>query len=198
MEQLSTIYSTTKSINYPSQNHNWTNTDVISSYKEVCEQLSICKEELREEREPEGQKKLRKSSSHSKLSQKAAQQLHQSQRERSNNVDTGVNIENISIQLKQQEGEPTLPVSYVGNGNELVLPMTLRHSLYQGKDMDSAEHTPTVTPSSYVNRILSKRRNRRQLRHANTYALINLIRKLPRQNVNDPFANQIFNGSNFF
>ncbi|CAB4473612.1 hypothetical protein RhiirA5_452456 [Rhizophagus irregularis] len=185
MEQLSTIYSTTQSVNYPSQNHNWTNTDVISSYKEVCEQLYIRKEELREEREQEGQKKLRKSSSHSKLSQKAA--------ERSNNVDTGVNIENISIQLKQQEGKPTLSVSYVGNGNELVLPMTLRW-----KDMDSAEHTPMVNPSSYVNRILSKRRNRRQLRHGNTYALMNLIRQLPRQNVNDPFANQIFNGSNFF
>jgi hypothetical protein len=58
MEQPSVTYSATQSVD---QTHKWTDTDVISSYKEICKQFEIVQEKLREEVE---QKK--KSSSHSK------------------------------------------------------------------------------------------------------------------------------------
>ncbi|GES85674.1 hypothetical protein GLOIN_2v1869068 [Rhizophagus clarus] len=111
-------------------------------------------------------------------SQKVAQQL---QHEKNNNVSTIENIGNISRVKKE---------------NKLHSPKTSNRSPYQIKDMDS-EQTSMVKPSSHVSRILRKRRDHRQLRHVYTYTL-NHIRRLPRQNVNDPYANQIFNGSNFY
>ncbi|CAG8709864.1 20938_t:CDS:2 [Rhizophagus irregularis] len=63
MEQPSVTYCATQSVDYLSQTHKWTDTDVISSYKEICKQLDIVQEKLREERE-----------------QKAALQAQQSQR----------------------------------------------------------------------------------------------------------------------
>src|SRR4051794_36467890 len=90
MENPSVTYFTTQSIDYLGQTHKWTDTDVISSCKEVCKQLDICQEKFHEEREQKGQNKLGKNSSHSKqLSQTAAQQ---SQRGRNNNVVTIGNI----------------------------------------------------------------------------------------------------------
>ncbi|GES85617.1 hypothetical protein GLOIN_2v1835724 [Rhizophagus clarus] len=52
--------------------------------------------------------------------------------------------------------------------------------------------------SSYTN-LVRRRRNQRRLRHGtiNTYTL-NLIRQLrQRQNTNNPFASQIYNGASF-
>ncbi|EXX58462.1 hypothetical protein RirG_197760 [Rhizophagus irregularis DAOM 197198w] len=94
MEQPSVTYCATQSVDYLSQTHKWTDTDVISSYKEICKQLDIVQEKLREERE-----------------QKAALQAQQSQRSqrgRNDNVATLGNIGNISKQLKQQKDESAL------------------------------------------------------------------------------------------
>ncbi|PKB98228.1 hypothetical protein RhiirA5_367066 [Rhizophagus irregularis] len=150
MEQPSVTYSATQSVDYLGQTHKWTDTDVISSYKEICKQLDIVQEKLREEREQKGQRRLRKSSSHSKqLSQKAALQAQQSQRShrgRNDNIATLGNIGNISKQLKQQKDESALraeekrlirmknalwrrmgpSVGCVGKGNKLVSPKTLK------------------------------------------------------------------------
>jgi hypothetical protein len=43
------------------------------------------------------------------------------------------------------------------------------------------------------------RRNKRRVRHGfiDTYMMLNRIRRLPPQNTNDPFINQLFNGSTF-
>ncbi|PKB98178.1 hypothetical protein RhiirA5_465513 [Rhizophagus irregularis] len=49
MEQPSVTYSATQSVDYLDQTHKWTNTDVISSYKEICKQFDIIQEKLREE-----------------------------------------------------------------------------------------------------------------------------------------------------
>ncbi|PKY51418.1 hypothetical protein RhiirA4_468446 [Rhizophagus irregularis] len=130
-------------------------------------------EKLREEH---GQKKLSKSYSYSKqLSQEVAQQSRQSQRGRSNNVAKTINSE-----------------------NEIVSPEILKCSPYQRKDIVS-EQNSMIDPSFYVNFILRKRRERRQLRHANTYTLLllNRVRRFSRQNTNNLFANQFYNGSNF-
>jgi hypothetical protein len=148
MEQPSVTHSATQSVDYLGQTHNWTDIDVISSYKMVCKQLDNVQEKLREEREPKGQRRLRKSSSHSKqLSQKAAQQAQQSQRGRKNDIVATIgNIGNISKQLKQQKEESALraeekrlirtknalwrrmgpSVGCVGKGNKLVSPKTLK------------------------------------------------------------------------
>lgn len=88
---------------YLGQTHEWSGSDVISSYKEIRKHLYICQENLREEHEQKVQKKFRKNSSHSKqLSQKAARQAQQSQRGRSENIGS------ISKQLKQQKEESAL------------------------------------------------------------------------------------------
>src|SRR4051794_6257026 len=113
MEQPSVTLTATKSVDYLGQTHNWTDIDIISSYKEVSKQLDTTQEKLREENEQKlNNKKLRKSSSHSKqLSQKAVQissQSKQSQRGRNINVATIGNIGNISKQLKQQKDESAL------------------------------------------------------------------------------------------
>ncbi|GBC08545.1 hypothetical protein RclHR1_00820012 [Rhizophagus clarus] len=72
-----------------------------------------------------------------------------------------------------------------------------KYSPYQRKNIDSKQ-TPMIKPSPYFNRILYKRRSHRQIRRGNAPTLLNLIQQLSRQNTTDPFATQIFNGSNFF
>ncbi|GES85601.1 hypothetical protein GLOIN_2v1835724 [Rhizophagus clarus] len=57
--------------------------------------------------------------------------------------------------------------------------------------------------SSYASLTIRRRRDQRRLRHritTNTYTLnhMSLLRQLPRQNTNDPFADQIFNGTEFY
>ncbi|CAB5394760.1 unnamed protein product [Rhizophagus irregularis] len=76
MEQPSVTYCATQSVDYLSQTHKWTDTDVISSYKEICKQLDIVQEKLREERE-----------------QKAALQAQQSQRSQRGRNDNVATIE---------------------------------------------------------------------------------------------------------
>ncbi|GBC08546.1 hypothetical protein RclHR1_00820013 [Rhizophagus clarus] len=70
-------------------------------------------------------------------------------------------------------------------------------SPYQRKNIDTKQ-TPMIKSSSYFNLILHKRRSNRQMRRVNAPTLLNLIQQLSRQNTTDPFATQIFNGSNFF
>jgi len=148
MEQPSVTLTATKSVDYLGQTHNWTDVDIISSYKEVSKQLCAVQEKISEENEQKlNNKKLKKSSSHSKhLSQKAAQissQSQQSQRGKNNNSNI---IGNISKQLKQQKDESALraeekrlirmknalwrrmgpSVGCVGKGNKLVAPKTLK------------------------------------------------------------------------
>ena len=150
MEQPSVTLTANKSVDYLGHSHDWSNDDVISSYKEISKQLDTVQEKLREEEQKSNDKKLRKSSSHSKhLSQKAAQissQLQQqSQRGRSNNNNSAT-IGNISKQLKQQKDGSALraeekrlirmknalwrrmgtTVGCVGKGNKLVSPKTLK------------------------------------------------------------------------
>ncbi|CAB4383414.1 unnamed protein product [Rhizophagus irregularis] len=50
MEQPSVTYSATQSVD------KWTDTDVISSYKEICKQFDIVQEKLREEVEQKEEK----------------------------------------------------------------------------------------------------------------------------------------------
>ncbi|PKK67734.1 hypothetical protein RhiirC2_713892 [Rhizophagus irregularis] len=51
MEQQSFTNIVSQSVDYLGQSHNWIDTDIISSYKEICKQLDTCKEKLREEHE---------------------------------------------------------------------------------------------------------------------------------------------------
>ncbi|GBB97603.1 hypothetical protein RclHR1_03010006 [Rhizophagus clarus] len=65
--------------------------------------------------------------------------------------------------------------------------------------VDSSDTCTTRNSSSYASRVIRRRRNQRRLRHGitiNTY-ILNRIRSLPIQITNDPFSNQIFNGSTF-
>ncbi|GBB97608.1 hypothetical protein RclHR1_03010011 [Rhizophagus clarus] len=48
-------------VDYLSHTHKWNDTDVISSYKEVCKKLDICQKKLREECEQKLQRKFGKS-----------------------------------------------------------------------------------------------------------------------------------------
>ncbi|CAB4417753.1 unnamed protein product [Rhizophagus irregularis] len=83
MEQPSVTYSDNQSLNYLSQTYKWIDTNVVSSHKEVCKELDICQEKLREEHEQKRQEILNKSSLHSQqLSQKVTRQLQQFQLER--------------------------------------------------------------------------------------------------------------------
>uniref|UniRef100_U9SM43 Uncharacterized protein n=1 Tax=Rhizophagus irregularis (strain DAOM 181602 / DAOM 197198 / MUCL 43194) TaxID=747089 RepID=U9SM43_RHIID len=226
MEQPSVTYS---DIDYFGQSHNWTDTDIISSYKKICNQLNICQEKLQIQK---GQRKFKKRYSHSKqLSQKAVQQAQQSQRERNVNVAT---IGHIGNTLKQQKEEPALcteerhlirmknalwrrmgpSVGCVGKGNKLVSPKTLKcSSQYQRKDIYSEQQEKclinviqTHSSSSYVPRLprydrsLKNRRIQRKIRYASKIdSYTNYFMQLPRQNIsNNPFANQIFNGINFY
>ncbi|RGB44047.1 hypothetical protein C1646_808827 [Rhizophagus diaphanus] len=227
MEQPSVTYSDAQSIDYFGQSHNWTDTDIISSYKKICKQLDICQEKLKIQK---GQRKFKKSYSHSKqLSQKAVQQAQQSQRERNVNVVTIGHIGNTSKKLKQQKKEPVLfteerhlirmknalwrrmgpSVGCIGKGNKLVSPKTLKcSSQYQRNDIYSDQQEKchinviqTHSSSSYVTRYdrsLKNRRIQRKIRYASKIDT-NYFMQLPRQNIsNNPFANQIFNGINFY
>ncbi|PKY51417.1 hypothetical protein RhiirA4_468445 [Rhizophagus irregularis] len=103
------------------------------------------------------------------LSQEVVQQSRQSQRGRNNNVAKTINSE-----------------------NEIVSPEILKcSSLYQRKDIVS-EQNSMIDPSSYVNFILRKRRERRQIRHANTYtlSLINSILKNSNRPLNVKLVTQ--------
>ncbi|CAB5204546.1 unnamed protein product [Rhizophagus irregularis] len=73
----------------------------------------------------------------------------------------------------------------------------IEHTSSNGLD-NQTKFYPTVNLSSY-NRIVHKRRNKRKLRRGIKYPLnyIRVIRRLPIQITNDPFANPFFNGSPF-
>ena len=79
MEQLSISYTATKSVDYLGQSHKWSDSDAISSYKEICKQLDVCQEKLREECEQKAHRNLKKSSSYSELS---AQQVSSQSKQR--------------------------------------------------------------------------------------------------------------------
>ncbi|RGB44054.1 hypothetical protein C1646_679075 [Rhizophagus diaphanus] len=88
-------------------------------------------------------------------------------------------------------------VGCVGKGNTLVSPKTLKCSVYQEKDIGS-EKNPKINPSSYINRIVHKRRKLRQIRRVENNSFLYHIRRLPRQNTTDPYEVQFFHGSNFY
>ncbi|CAB4434791.1 unnamed protein product [Rhizophagus irregularis] len=56
MEQPSVTYYAAQSVDYLDETHKCTDTDVISSYKEICKQFDIVKEKLREEVEQKEEK----------------------------------------------------------------------------------------------------------------------------------------------
>jgi hypothetical protein len=94
MKQPPVNYSITQSVDYLGQTHKWTDTDVIFSRKEICQQLDTCQEKLREEHDEQKRRvKLSKSTSHTnQLSQGVDQQLQQYQHEINNNDAMIVNI----------------------------------------------------------------------------------------------------------
>ncbi|PKC71032.1 hypothetical protein RhiirA1_532266 [Rhizophagus irregularis] len=213
----SVTYSTSQSVDYLGQIRKWSNTDIISSYKEICKQLDICQEKLREELEQKGRKKLRKSSSHfNQLSQETSQAAQQAQQSQRDDVATIGNFGNI---LEQQKEEPTLraeekhlirmknvlwrcmrpSVGCVGKGNKLASPKT--SSQYLRKDILYSEQQETHSLSNVprYNRSIKNRRIRRKIRRESTInPYTSYFMQLPRQNIsNNPFANQIFNGINF-
>ncbi|GES85518.1 hypothetical protein GLOIN_2v1835724 [Rhizophagus clarus] len=51
--------------------------------------------------------------------------------------------------------------------------------------------------SSYVSRVIHRRRNQRRLNNIFTIDTLIRIRQLPIQNTGGPFTNQFFNGSTF-
>ncbi|GBB87680.1 hypothetical protein RclHR1_14160006 [Rhizophagus clarus] len=58
---------------------------------------------------------------------------------------------------------------------------------------------PSHITSYTINSLsIRRRQNQRRLGHRITLNFIRQLRNLPRQNVNDPFADQIFNGSEFY
>ncbi|CAB4383397.1 unnamed protein product [Rhizophagus irregularis] len=59
--------------------------------------------------------------------------------------------------------------------------------------------TTSNNPSSYASFAIRRRRNQRRLRHEITINMHiwNCIRRLPMQNTNDLFTNQLFNRSSF-
>ncbi|CAB4427118.1 unnamed protein product [Rhizophagus irregularis] len=165
-------------LDYLSKTRNWTDTDIISSYKETCKQLDICKEKLREEHEPQKEESALR-----------AEEKHL------------IRIENA---LWRRMGSSLC----IRKGNKLVSSKSLEcssSSLYQRKDEQQRKYLTNATrthSSSYVpryNRSLQNRRIQRKIRHASTiHSYINYFRHLPRQNIsNNPFANQLFNGINF-
>jgi hypothetical protein len=87
MKQPSITHSVAQSVDYLGHTHKWTDTDVISSHKKVCQQPDTFQEKLREERdEQKRQEKLSKSSLHvNELSQEVDQQSQQFQHEINNN-----------------------------------------------------------------------------------------------------------------
>ncbi|PKC00221.1 hypothetical protein RhiirA5_428513 [Rhizophagus irregularis] len=162
-----------------SKTRNWTDTDIISSYKETCKQLDICKEKLREEHE------LQKEESALRAEEKHL------------------------IRIKNALWRRMASSLCIRKETKLVSSKSLEcssSSLYQRKDEQQRKYLTNATKthsSSYVpryNRSLQNRRIQRKIRHASTIrSYINYFRYLPRQNINNnPSANQLFNGINFY
>ncbi|CAB4482932.1 hypothetical protein RhiirA1_454005 [Rhizophagus irregularis] len=155
-------------------------TDIISSYKETCKQLDICKEKkLREEHE------LQKEESALRAEEKHL------------------------IRIKNALWRRMASSLCIRKETKLVSSKSLEcssSSLYQRKDEQQRKYLTNATKthsSSYVpryNRSLQNRRIQRKIRHASTIrSYINYFRYLPRQNIsNNPSANQLFNGINFY
>ncbi|CAJ0878009.1 14542_t:CDS:2 [Entrophospora sp. SA101] len=53
MEQPSVTSSATRSVDYLGQSHQWSDTDVLYSYKEISSQLNACARKCRDEKEKE-------------------------------------------------------------------------------------------------------------------------------------------------
>jgi hypothetical protein len=127
MEQPSFTYIASQSVDYLGQIHNWTDTDVISSYKEICKQDIYQREKL----EQKGHNKLRKSSPHSKhLSQRTTQISPQSQQSQLGGNDNIFTIGNVGKQFKQMKDEPAL------RAEEKRLEITLRRCMNPSVDCD--------------------------------------------------------------
>ncbi|CAG8473000.1 5848_t:CDS:2 [Funneliformis mosseae] len=145
MEQPSVTFTATKSVDYLGQSHKWTESEVLSSYKEISKQLKTVQEKLREESEQKLRSRTKKGSSRSApLSQKVSQVSSKSQQPPRGKNDAIIG--NISRQLKQQKDECALraeekrlirmknalwrkmgpAVGCVGKGNKLVSPKTLK------------------------------------------------------------------------
>ncbi|CAG8535589.1 21905_t:CDS:2 [Cetraspora pellucida] len=128
MEQPSINVTATQSVDYLGHTHDWSETDIIYSYKEVCRQLDACRKKCGEE-----QQQLQKNSRPS---------VGLQQQRTSGKPILG----NISKQLQQQKHESALraeekrlirmknalwrrmgpSVGCVGKGNKLVSPKTLK------------------------------------------------------------------------
>ncbi|CAB5144564.1 hypothetical protein RhiirA5_423393 [Rhizophagus irregularis] len=109
MEQPSVTYSDNQSLNYLSQTYKWIDTNIVSSHKEVCKELDICQEKLREEHEQKRQEIFNKSSLHSQqLSQKVTRQLHQFQLERKCSLYQRKNIDSEQTPLTNPSSYRTL------------------------------------------------------------------------------------------
>jgi hypothetical protein len=117
MEQPSFTCIASQSVDYLGQIYNWTDTEAVSSYEEICRQLDICQ---REKREQKGHNKLRKSSPHFKqLSQRTAQISSQSQQSQRGGNNNDFTIGNVGKQLKQKKEDPALRAE--GKRSEIAL-----------------------------------------------------------------------------
>ncbi|CAG8544863.1 1409_t:CDS:2 [Racocetra fulgida] len=88
MEQPSITATASQSVDYLGHTHDWSDTDIITSYKEICRQLDTCREKIRQEK-PQQPKSSRPSVG---LQQRSS----------------GKPIGNISKQLQQQKHESAL------------------------------------------------------------------------------------------
>ncbi|CAG8756178.1 18296_t:CDS:1, partial [Gigaspora rosea] len=134
-EQPSITLTATQSVDYLGHTHDWSDVDIISTYKETCRHLDICQKKLSKELE----QKPRGSSNQ----QLKSSPLVGPQQQRSSGKPI---IGNISKQLQQQKHESALraeekrlirmknalwrrmgpSVGCVGKGNKLVSPRTLK------------------------------------------------------------------------
>lgn len=82
-------------------------------------------------------------------------------------------------------------VSEINNGNTNYIISNFKESI-------SLNNTSSVQPYwSHYSRFIRRRRNRRERELRKEDALYSFIRRLPAQVTNDPFVNDIFNGSSF-
>ncbi|GBC01337.1 hypothetical protein RclHR1_04150001 [Rhizophagus clarus] len=189
--------SFSQSVDYLGHTDKLTDTDVISSYKEVCKKLDIYQKKLREECEQKLQRKLGKSvttvgdiSNRLRQRKEAASYAEQKRLIRLKNV------------LWRRMGPS------VGKANKLQKNLVCP-SPHQSKDISSEQKSclVDVDSSSYVpvvprcNRFLKNLRIKRRIRHEraiNPYLdYLNYLRQLPRQNTNNPFATNLFGGINW-
>ncbi|GBC16746.2 uncharacterized protein OCT59_026531 [Rhizophagus irregularis] len=168
MEQQSFTNIVSQSVDYLGQSHNWTDTDIISSYKEICKQLDICKEKLREEHE------LQKEESALRAEEKRL------------------------IRMKNTLWRRLGSSICVEKGNKLVSSKSLKcSSLYRRNDIYSEQQTHSKKSYvPLYNRFLRDRRIRRKIRYENinSHVTLNYFRQLPQQTTNHLFTNHIFNG----